>query len=62
MTEGVQSGKFKALAEKNINLFSCILLVGLRGVELYLLQFVQVDNRERGTNVLANSIVDGIKS
>lgn len=58
---GVQSGEFKEMAEKNIELFSYILVAAFRGVELPLRISKLVRNPETGPDLLVDIMVDGIK-
>lgn len=61
INEGVQSGEFKEIAEKNLNLFSCILVAAFRGLELPLSLSQPVKNYENKTDLLVDIMVDGIK-
>ncbi len=58
---GVQSGEFKDLAERNIELFSCTFVAAFRGVELPLPISKIIKNRENGPDLLVDIMVDGIK-
>ena len=58
---GVQSGEFKELAERNIELFSCTLVAAFRGVELPLPLSKIIKSRENGPDLLIDIMVDGIK-
>jgi AcrR family transcriptional regulator len=58
---GVQSGEFKELAERNIELFSCTLFAAFRGVELPLPVSNIIKNRENGPDLLVDIMIDGIK-
>ena len=58
---GVQSGEFKKLAERDIELFSFTLVAAFRGIELPLSAWKFVRNCENGPDVLVDIMVDGIK-
>src|SRR5919202_1678708 len=49
---GIQSGEFKDLAERNIELFSCTLVAAFRGVELPLPVSKIIKSRENGPDLL----------
>lgn len=59
--EGVQSGEFKVLAEKNIKLFSCTFVAAFRGLELSLPVCGSAKNDENGTDLLVDIMVEGMK-
>lgn len=58
---GVQSGEFKDLAERNIELFSWALVAAFRGVELPHPVSSNIKNPENGPDLLVDIMVDGIK-
>jgi AcrR family transcriptional regulator len=58
---GVQSGEFKELPDKDMELFSCALVVAFRGLELPLAVSKTVRSCERGADLLVDIMVDGIK-
>lgn len=58
---GVQSGEFKDMAERNIEMFSCTLVAAFRGVELPFPVSKIIKNRENGPDLLIDILVDGIK-
>jgi AcrR family transcriptional regulator len=58
---GVQSGEFKMLPERDIELFSCTLVAAFRGIELPLSASKFVRNGEKGPELLVDILVDGIK-
>ena len=58
---GVQSGEFKKLAERDIELFSFTLVAAFRGIELPLSASRYVRNCENGPDLLVDIMVDGIK-
>jgi AcrR family transcriptional regulator len=58
---GVQSGEFKKLAERDIELFSFTLVAAFRGIELPLSASKFVRNCENGPDLLVDIMVDGIK-
>jgi AcrR family transcriptional regulator len=58
---GVQSGEFKELAERDIELFSFTLVAAFRGIELPLPVSKLVRNCENGPDLLVDIMVDGIK-
>jgi AcrR family transcriptional regulator len=58
---GVQSGEFKQLAERDIELFSFTLVAAFRGIELPLSASRFVRNCENGPDLLVDIMVDGIK-
>ena len=58
---GVQSGEFKKLAERDIELFSFTIVAAFRGIELPLSASRFVRNCENGPDLLVDIMVDGIK-
>lgn len=58
---GVESGEFKKLAERDIELFSFTLVAAFRGIELPLSASRFVRNYENGPDLLVDIMVDGIK-
>lgn len=58
---GVETGEFKKLAERNIELFSFTLVAAFRGIELPLSASRFVRNSENGPDLLVDIMVDGIK-
>ncbi|MDQ6812470.1 MAG: TetR/AcrR family transcriptional regulator [Bacteroidota bacterium] len=58
---GVQSGEFKKLAERDIELFSFTLVAAFRGIELPLFASRFVRSSEKGPDLLVDIMVDGIK-
>ena len=58
---GVQSGEFKNLGERDIDLFSFTLVAAFRGIELPLSASKFVRNCENGPDLLVDIMVDGIK-
>lgn len=61
LKDGVQSGEFKKLAERDIELFSFTLVAAFRGIELPLSASKFVRNCENGPDLLVDIMVDGIK-
>ncbi len=59
---GVQSGEFKDLAENDMELFSCALVVSFRGLELPIAVSKTIRSSEHGADLLVDIMVDGIKS
>lgn len=57
---GVQSGEFKELVDKDMELFSCALVVAFRGLELPIPVSKMVRSCERGADLLVDIMVDGI--
>ncbi len=57
---GVQSGEFKELIDKDMELFSCALVVAFRGLELPIPVSKMVRSCERGADLLVDIMVDGI--
>jgi AcrR family transcriptional regulator len=58
---GVQSGEFKNLSERDIELFSFTLVATFRGIELPLTASKFVRSCENGPDLLVDIMVDGIK-
>ncbi len=58
---GVQSGEFKKLAERDVELFSFTLVAAFRGIELPLSASKFVRNCENGPDLLVDILVEGIK-
>jgi len=58
---GMQSGEFKKLNERDIELFSFTLVAAFRGIELPLSASRFVRNCENGPDLLVDIMVDGIK-
>lgn len=58
---GVQSGEFRELAEKKIELFSWTLVAAFRGIELLFPVPELAQNCVKGPDLLVDIIVDGIK-
>jgi AcrR family transcriptional regulator len=58
---GVQSGEFKKLSDRDIELFSFTLVAAFRGIELPLSVSRLVKNCENGPDLLVDILVDGIK-
>lgn len=61
LKNGVQTGEFKMLAERDIELFSFTLVAAFRGIELPLSASRFVRHYENGPDVLVDIMVDGIK-
>jgi len=58
---GVESGEFKQLNERDIELFSSTLVAAFRGIELPISASKFVRNLENGPDLLVDIMVDGIK-
>ncbi len=58
---GVESGEFKNLSDRNIELFSFTLVAAFRGIELPLSASSYVKNSENGPDLFVDIMVDGIK-
>ena len=58
---GVQSGEFKKLNERDIELLSFTLVAAFRGIELPFSASGSVRNCENGPDLLVDMLVDGIK-
>lgn len=58
---GVQSGEFKNLSDRDIELFSFTLVAAFRGIELPLSVSTFAKNCENGPDLLVDIMVDGIK-
>ncbi|MDB5249806.1 MAG: hypothetical protein JWQ40_4200 [Segetibacter sp.] len=58
---GAQTGEFKKLVERDIELFSCTLVAAFRGLELPIPVSNFVRSCANGTDVLVDIMVDGIK-
>lgn len=57
---GVQSGEFRELIDKDMELFSCALVVAFRGLELPIPVSRIVRSCERGADLLVDIMVDGM--
>jgi AcrR family transcriptional regulator len=58
---GVQSGEFKQLNDRDVELFSSTLVAAFRGIELPISASKFVRNLENGPDLLVDIMVDGIK-
>ncbi len=57
---GIQSGEFKELLEKDMELFSCALVVAFRGLELPIPVSKMVRSCDHGADLLVDIMVDGM--
>ncbi len=57
---GIQSGEFKELVEKDMELFSCALVVAFRGLELPIPVSKKVRSCDHGADLLVDIMVDGM--
>jgi AcrR family transcriptional regulator len=58
---GVQAGEFKELADKDMELFACTLVVAFRGLELPIPVSQKVRSCEHGVDLMVDIMVDGIR-